>query len=182
MAERKHIEMSIRTRELNADHRTQRWIGFGDDAMARIIGGMVVVGCDRDLETFGEQGDDAFMDASVAVTREVLGVEVKVGSDPISGVDFVPQYGAIALLLVRAKCEFLDVDRPFQAAGGGHCVETGDHRNATCSAWGRDHMGSNGEPSRIGRGVKGGGWRAVWGGKGQSSWDREPRGVDDLKI
>jgi hypothetical protein len=51
---------------------------------------MVVVGCDRDLETFGEQGDDAFIDASVAVTREVLGVEVKVGSDPISGVDFVP--------------------------------------------------------------------------------------------
>jgi hypothetical protein len=88
---------------------------------SRIVGHVVVIGRDRQLDALRSQGQHSIGKVDVGVLAG-RGVHVKVGGQVAAGVDHPQQLGMKIGPLIRADLELLTWQRVFRAVTGQHVV------------------------------------------------------------
>ena len=167
------VEVPDGRRHLVAHHRREVLVEPHALLVGLVVGVVVVVGRDGQLDTFAGQGDHALLDIRVTMAAEGQGVDVGISGNPAARVDLVLegelQQGGFGVESLLSQVQELVVHRPLRSAGCDHLVVARGHLEARLSGRAVDH-------ARSGRLLQVGGRVVDGDALALHVQDRDPRG------
>jgi len=125
--EREGVHVAVVGRDLVADHG--REVARQRELLLErpVVGLVVVVGRDGELDPLAGQRHEAFLHARVAVAAEGERVDVRVGRDPARGVDLVLERELDRRAAPESDLDLGVIDAPLHAARGPHLAAALGH-------------------------------------------------------